>query len=159
MAFDSWADFLAMGKHRDKPFEARPGPHMPPAMHGIGMDGHKAACALAASPIRRVVSGIEMASNMASAIAPGSGGTTQPVTPDSTSSSGPPLSVAVSVSTSTSTHIGDVAGRAARFLHHRHSPTTPPCHPYLCQQFLDGYYSRSLSARTETWRANLFSAQ
>ncbi len=33
----------AMGKHRDKPFEARPGPHMPPAMHGIGMDGHKAA--------------------------------------------------------------------------------------------------------------------
>jgi len=33
----------AMGKHRDKPFEARPGPHMPPAMHGIGIDGHKAA--------------------------------------------------------------------------------------------------------------------
>jgi hypothetical protein len=33
----------AMGKHRDLPFEARPGPHMPPAMHGIGMDGHKAA--------------------------------------------------------------------------------------------------------------------
>jgi hypothetical protein len=33
----------AMGKHRDKPFNARPGPHMPPAMHGIGMDGHKAA--------------------------------------------------------------------------------------------------------------------
>jgi hypothetical protein len=33
----------AMGKHRDQPFEARPGPHMPPAMHGIGMDGHKAA--------------------------------------------------------------------------------------------------------------------
>ena len=33
----------AMGKHRDKPFDARPGPHMPPAMHGIGMDGHKAA--------------------------------------------------------------------------------------------------------------------
>ena len=32
----------AMGKHRGKPFEARPGPHMPPAMHGIGMDGHKA---------------------------------------------------------------------------------------------------------------------
>ena len=32
----------AMGKHRDKPFDARPGPHMPPAMHGIGMDGHKA---------------------------------------------------------------------------------------------------------------------
>lgn len=33
----------AMGKHRGQPFEARPGPHMPPAMHGIGMDGHKAA--------------------------------------------------------------------------------------------------------------------
>ena len=33
----------AMGKHRDKPFEARPGPHMPPAMHGIGMDGHRTA--------------------------------------------------------------------------------------------------------------------
>ena len=33
----------AMGRHRDKPFDARPGPHMPPAMHGIGMDGHKAA--------------------------------------------------------------------------------------------------------------------
>ena len=33
----------AMGKHRDKPFEARPGPYMPPAMHGIGMDGHQAA--------------------------------------------------------------------------------------------------------------------
>ncbi|UCV23372.1 cytochrome c [Ferribacterium limneticum] len=32
----------AMGKHRGKPFDARPGPHMPPAMHGIGMDGHKA---------------------------------------------------------------------------------------------------------------------
>ena len=32
----------AMGKHRNKPFDARPGPHMPPAMHGIGMDGHKA---------------------------------------------------------------------------------------------------------------------
>ena len=31
-----------MGRHRDKPFDARPGPHMPPAMHGIGMDGHKA---------------------------------------------------------------------------------------------------------------------
>ena len=32
----------AMGKHRSKPFDARPGPRMPPAMHGIGMDGHKA---------------------------------------------------------------------------------------------------------------------
>ncbi|MFA4968017.1 MAG: hypothetical protein WC540_00180 [Sulfuritalea sp.] len=33
----------AQGKHRDKPFNARPGPHMPPAMHGIGNDGHVAA--------------------------------------------------------------------------------------------------------------------
>jgi hypothetical protein len=33
----------AMGKHRDKPFEARPGPHMPPAMHRLGMEGHQAA--------------------------------------------------------------------------------------------------------------------
>ena len=32
----------SMGKHRAKPMDARPGPHMPPAMHGIGMDGHKA---------------------------------------------------------------------------------------------------------------------
>ena len=37
----------AMGKHRGQPFEARPGPHMPPAMHGIGMEGHKAASAFA----------------------------------------------------------------------------------------------------------------
>jgi len=33
----------AMGKHRDKPFNARPGPHMPPAMHEIGINGHTAA--------------------------------------------------------------------------------------------------------------------
>ncbi len=33
----------AMGKHRSLPFEARPGPHMPPAMHKLGMEGHKAA--------------------------------------------------------------------------------------------------------------------
>ncbi|MCM8613773.1 cytochrome C [Accumulibacter sp.] len=33
----------AMGKHRSQPFTARPGPHMPPAMHAIGIDGHKAA--------------------------------------------------------------------------------------------------------------------
>jgi len=39
----------ARGKHRDKPFDARPGPHMPPAMHGIGMDGHKAASEFAAA--------------------------------------------------------------------------------------------------------------
>ena len=41
----------AMGKHRDKPFEARPGPHMPPAMHGIGMDGHRAASEFAKAAI------------------------------------------------------------------------------------------------------------
>ena len=33
----------AMGKHRDKPFDARPGAHMPQAMHQIGLDGHRAA--------------------------------------------------------------------------------------------------------------------
>lgn len=32
----------AMGKHRDKPLDARPGAHMPPAMHEIGLDGHRA---------------------------------------------------------------------------------------------------------------------
>lgn len=38
----------AMGKHRMKPVDARPGPHMPPAMHGIGLDGHKAVSEFAA---------------------------------------------------------------------------------------------------------------
>ena len=38
----------AMGKQRAKPFDARPGPHMPPAMHGVGMDGHQAASEFAA---------------------------------------------------------------------------------------------------------------
>jgi len=33
----------AMGKHRSKHMDERPGPHMPHAMHGIGMDGNKAA--------------------------------------------------------------------------------------------------------------------
>ncbi len=33
----------SQGRHRDKPFEARPGPHMPPAMHQLGMEGHRAA--------------------------------------------------------------------------------------------------------------------
>ena len=33
----------AMGKHRSKPMDARPGPYMPPAMHDIGVAGHKAA--------------------------------------------------------------------------------------------------------------------
>lgn len=31
------------GRNRDKPFEARPGPHMPAAMHALGMEGHRAA--------------------------------------------------------------------------------------------------------------------
>ena len=38
----------AMGRHRDKPFDARPGPHMPAAMHRLGMDSHKAASEFAA---------------------------------------------------------------------------------------------------------------
>lgn len=33
----------AMGKHRSQPMEARPGAHMPPAMHGLGTEGHKSA--------------------------------------------------------------------------------------------------------------------
>jgi len=33
----------AQGKNRDKPFEARPGPHMPAAMHALGTEGHRAA--------------------------------------------------------------------------------------------------------------------
>lgn len=37
----------AMGKHMDKPLDARPGPHMPSAMHKIGMAGHQAASAFA----------------------------------------------------------------------------------------------------------------
>ncbi len=37
----------AMGQYRSQPFDARPGPHMPPAMHSIGIDGHQAASAFA----------------------------------------------------------------------------------------------------------------
>lgn len=37
-----------MGKHRDKPLEARPGPHMPAAMHDLGRQGHQDATAFAA---------------------------------------------------------------------------------------------------------------
>ena len=33
----------SMGRHRNKPFDARPGPHMPPEMHALGMEGHKSA--------------------------------------------------------------------------------------------------------------------
>lgn len=33
----------AMGQHARKPFEARPGPQMPAAMHDIGRNGHFAA--------------------------------------------------------------------------------------------------------------------
>jgi hypothetical protein len=39
----------AQGKHRDKPFNARPGPHMPPAMHEMGINGHVAASEFAAA--------------------------------------------------------------------------------------------------------------
>ncbi|MCM8595454.1 cytochrome C [Accumulibacter sp.] len=35
--------FAAMGKHRTLPFDARPGPQMPPEMHRIGIEGHQAA--------------------------------------------------------------------------------------------------------------------
>lgn len=37
-----------MGQHRDKPVEARPGAHMPPAMHDLGRSQHQAASAFAA---------------------------------------------------------------------------------------------------------------
>lgn len=33
----------AMGRHAHLPFEARPGPQMPPAMHDLGRSGHFAA--------------------------------------------------------------------------------------------------------------------
>ena len=33
----------AMGRHRSEPMEARPGAHMPPEMHAIGIEGHRAA--------------------------------------------------------------------------------------------------------------------
>ena len=33
----------AMGKNRSLPLEARPGAHMPPAMHGLGVAGHQSA--------------------------------------------------------------------------------------------------------------------
>ena len=39
----------ARGVHAGKPPEARPGLHMPPAMHALGMEGHKAASAFAAA--------------------------------------------------------------------------------------------------------------
>ena len=51
----------AMGKHRSQPFEARPGPHMPPAMHAIGIDGHKAA-----SDFARVAAGGDREKTIAS---------------------------------------------------------------------------------------------
>lgn len=38
----------ARGRHRDKPMDARPGRHMPEAMHALGMQGHKTATAFAA---------------------------------------------------------------------------------------------------------------
>lgn len=37
-----------MGRHRSKPLDARPGPHMPAPMHELGMQGHKTATAFAA---------------------------------------------------------------------------------------------------------------
>ena len=33
----------AMGRHADKPFDARPGPQMPREMHQLGISGHIAA--------------------------------------------------------------------------------------------------------------------
>lgn len=39
----------ATGKYRDKPFDARPSPPTPPAMHGIGINGHQAVGKFAAA--------------------------------------------------------------------------------------------------------------
>lgn len=39
----------AMGKNARLPFDARPGPQMPPAMHEIGRNGHAAASEFAAT--------------------------------------------------------------------------------------------------------------
>lgn len=39
----------AMGKNARLPFESRPGPQMPPAMHDIGRNGHLAASEFAAA--------------------------------------------------------------------------------------------------------------
>ena len=39
----------AMGKHMGKPFDARPGPNMPPEMHKLGMEGHWAATEFASA--------------------------------------------------------------------------------------------------------------
>jgi hypothetical protein len=33
----------SMGKNRNQPMDSRPGAHMPPAMHGLGTEGHKSA--------------------------------------------------------------------------------------------------------------------
>ena len=38
----------AMGKNRALPLDARPGANMPPAMHALGLEGHKVASAFAA---------------------------------------------------------------------------------------------------------------
>jgi hypothetical protein len=40
---ESRLGWSARGVHASKPPEARPGLHMPPAMHGLGMEGHRAA--------------------------------------------------------------------------------------------------------------------
>jgi hypothetical protein len=37
----------AMGKNRSLPVDARPGTNMPPAMHELGLEGHKTASAFA----------------------------------------------------------------------------------------------------------------
>jgi hypothetical protein len=46
---ESRLGWSARGVHAAKPPEARPGLHMPPAMHALGMEGHKAASEFAAA--------------------------------------------------------------------------------------------------------------
>lgn len=45
---ESRLGWSARGRHAGKPPEARPGLHMPPDMHAIGMEGHKTASEFAA---------------------------------------------------------------------------------------------------------------
>lgn len=45
---ESRLGWSARGRHAGKPPEARPGLHMPPAMHALGMEGHKTASEFAA---------------------------------------------------------------------------------------------------------------
>jgi hypothetical protein len=58
----------AMGKHRGKPVDARPGAHMPEAMHAIGMGGHMAASEFAvAARTGEIVNALALLPNLTAA--------------------------------------------------------------------------------------------